>query len=93
MNDAFRSPQQEPVQQQPAKVPGLVQLACAWPLLLVAVGGLIGGALGGAAYGINMSIYKSQLPLAAKIILNIVTGLGAIVIWLVIAILINSARQ
>lgn len=94
MNDAFRPPQQKPgVQQEPVKVSGLVQIACAWPLLLIAIGGLIGGALGGAAYGINLSIYKSQLPLAAKIILNIVTGVGAIVIWLAIAIAINSARQ
>ena len=61
MNDAFRSPQQEPVQQQPAKVPGLVQLACAWPLLLVAVGGLIGGAsVQCSVFSVQCSVFSVQ---------------------------------
>jgi len=74
----------------PDKVSPLVYLACGWPLLLVLVGGLIGGALGGAAFGINMAIYKSQLPLAVKIILNPIVGVAAIVLWLVIAVAIGT---
>jgi hypothetical protein len=62
----------------------------AWPLVLVAVGGLVGGLLGGAAYAINLSIYKANLPFSLKVILNLLVGLSAIGIWLVIAILISS---
>src|SRR5689334_20192752 len=51
------------------KIPPLIHLACGWPLVMVAIGGAIGGALGGAAYGINMAIYKSKLPVVVKVIL------------------------
>lgn len=54
------------------KLPATAHLICVWPLLLVAIGVAIGGALGGLAYGVNVGIYKSKLPLPAKIILNIV---------------------
>lgn len=66
------------------------QLMCAWPLLLVAVGGAIGGALGGLAYGVNLGIYKSTMPTVLKVVLNVVTGLTAIILWMVIAFAINA---
>lgn len=72
------------------KLPALAYLACGWPLALVAVGGAIGGALGGAAFGINLVIYKSQMPVPAKVVLNLLTGLGAVVIWLMAAIAISG---
>lgn len=66
-----------------AKLPVHVHLLCGWPLLLVVIGGAIGGLCGGAAYGINMAIYKGQMPLPVKVGLNIVTGVAAIVLWVV----------
>ena len=66
---------------------------CGWPLLLVAIGGAIGGGLGGAAYGINIAIYKSKLPVSAKILLNLATGAAAIGIWAAIGVAIQSARK
>lgn len=76
-------------QEQPAKLPTKAHLMCGWPLALVAIGGAIGGGLGGAAYAINIAIYKSQLPLPAKIALNLLSGLSAFVLWAVIAALIQ----
>jgi len=66
---------------------------CGWPLLLVAFGGAIGGGLGGAAYGLNTVIYKSELPLAAEVLLNLLTGGAAIGIWMLAALAIQSARK
>ena len=45
------------------KLPPLAHVVCGWPLLLVIIGGAVGGGLGGLAYGINVAIYKSRLPL------------------------------
>ena len=75
------------------KLPIIVHFMCGWPLLLVAVGGFIGGGLGDAAYGINIAIYKSKLPTIAKIILNLLVGFAAIIIWFIIAMLIQSKMK
>ena len=65
---------------------------CGWPLLLVAIGGAVGGALGGAAYGVNVAIYRSKLPIVAKVGLNLLTGVAAIGIWMVMAVLVQCHR-
>ena len=57
------------------------------------VGGAIGGGLGGAAYGTNLWIFKSRLPLAAKVALNVFTGCAAFVLWPLIAAAIHSNRR
>jgi predicted lysophospholipase L1 biosynthesis ABC-type transport system permease subunit len=72
------------------RLPLRVHLMCGWPLLLVAIGGAIGGALGGLAYAGNLAIYKSHLAVPLKIVLNVASGLAAIIIWLVIAAAISS---
>lgn len=72
------------------KMPAVAHMLCGWPLLLVAIGGAIGGGLGGAAYGINVGIYKSNLPIPAKIVLNILVGSAAIGIWFYIAMALRS---
>lgn len=74
------------------KLPPWAYAICGWPLLLVAIGGAIGGGLGGAAFGINVAIYKSSMPIAAKCLLNLLTGLAAVGIWFAIALAIQSAR-
>lgn len=76
---------------QSIKLPIAAHLLCGWPLALVALGGAIGGGLGGAAYAINLAVYKSRAPLPAKIALNILTGVAAIVIWVAAAAFIQSA--
>ncbi len=81
------------VAKEKPKLQASVHFMCGWPLLLVAVGGAIGGGLGGAAYGINLAIYKSKLPAVAKVLLNIVVGVGAIGIWFAIAMAIQSGRR
>ena len=75
------------------KLPTSVHFMCGWPLVLVLIGGLIGGALGGIAYVINMTIYKSDMPNAAKIALNVVTGLSAIFLWLAVSVGLVALTQ
>jgi hypothetical protein len=75
------------------KVPIWAHLVCGWPLVMVAFGGAIGGGLGGAAYGVNLYIYKSRLPLVAKIPLTVLTGLAAMALWVAIAGAIHSMRR
>jgi hypothetical protein len=78
--------------EKPAKLPGAAYVLCGWPLLLVAIGGAIGGGLGGAAFGVNLKIYKSNLPTAAKIVLNLLTGFAAIGIWLAAAAIVAARK-
>ena len=76
------------------ETPGMAHVLSGWPLLLLLfVGGAIGGCLGGAAYAINMQIYRSNLPVVAKIALNLFTGLCAFLLWLAIGLLIQTAMN
>ncbi|MFK7284053.1 hypothetical protein [Acinetobacter baumannii] len=70
-------------------LPVRAHLLCGWPLVLMLVGGAIGGALGASAYGINVKIYKSNLSNIAKVLLNLLTGLTAIILMLIAANLIR----
>ncbi len=73
------------------KLSPIVMIACGWPILLVAVGGLVGGLLGGIAFATNMGLYRSKLPRWSLWLLNPAVGLTAIVLWFLIAILIELA--
>jgi hypothetical protein len=75
------------------KLPAWAHLVCGWPLVMVAFGGAIGGGLGGAAYGVNLWIFKSRLPLAAKVALNVFAGMAAFVFWALIASAIHSKHR
>lgn len=77
----------------PFRMPIQGHLLCGWPLLLVVIGGAIGGGLGGMAYAINGTVYKSDLSIPVKIILNIVIGGTAIVLWLGIGMAIEHWRS
>jgi hypothetical protein len=77
--------------EQKSKLSIGAHIMCGWPLLLVAIGGLIGGALGGGAYALNIAIHKSNMPVPVKVVLNIVSGLLAIIIWFVLAVVLNAA--
>ena len=68
-------------------------LMCGWPFILVFVGGAIGGGLGALAYYINLKIYKSNLSNAYKVILNILTGISAMILWYLIAVSIRVYFQ
>jgi len=82
--------QQEDSSPQKEKLPASAHVLCGWPLLLVAIGGAIGGGLGGAAYGINVTIYKSKMPVILKIILNLSMGSAAVAIWLSVGMAFNK---
>jgi hypothetical protein len=60
---------------------------------VVLIGWAIGGGLGGAAFGINVGIYKSKLPLPVKVALNPLTGFAAFGLWFAIAVAIQLARR
>ena len=92
MNTETTSHQDETLVEVEAKLTPLAHAMCGWPLFLVAIGGAVGGGLGGLAYGINVGIYKSKLPLMAKIILNPLVGVAAVAGWLTIVAAIQSAR-
>ena len=72
------------------KLPPVAHALCGWPLALMFVGGAIGGALGGAAYGINVVIYKSRLPIVVKVVLNVLAGVAAMGVWFVIALALRG---
>jgi tetrahydromethanopterin S-methyltransferase subunit D len=73
------------------KLPTLVAIACFWPVILVAFGGLVGGLLGGVAGAVNLGLYRSSVPRWALWMLNPLVGIIAIILWLVIAVLLELA--
>jgi hypothetical protein len=90
MSQELYPPPNKPSKVESHAIPIWVYLICGWPFALVAIGGMIGGLCGGAAFGINLSIWKSSLPLAAKIILIPIVGFTAIGVWLVAALGLRS---
>ena len=68
----------------------MAHVLCGWPLVLVAIGGVIGGALGAAAYAINLAIYKGRMPGVFKLILNLGVGFSAVAAWLMIALALRK---
>jgi hypothetical protein len=76
-----------------AKLPIIVHVLCGWRLLLVVIGGAVGGGLGGIAYATSLAIYKAQLPVALKVVLNLLVGLADIGIWFAVALAISSMRS
>jgi len=59
-------------------------LFCAWPLLLVGLGGALGGLLGALAWMLNVKIMKSDFIAAVTIPAVILVGLGAFAAYFVI---------
>lgn len=66
-------------------------LVCAWPLGLIAVGGLIGGLCGGLAFGINAKVMRGSLPAPARYGLCVAIGLGAVLLYFAIAVALAVA--
>lgn len=62
---------------------------CYIPLLLIFAGGAIGGACGGLASFINVKIARKIENNVLKIICIMVSTLGVIVLWLIIAVVIS----
>ena len=87
-NETTANPETEPKHE---KLSALVMIACGWPILLAAVGGLIGGLFGGIAFAVNMALYRSKLPRWSLWLLNPAVGLTAIILWFVVAIMIGLA--
>ena len=63
------------------KLTVLEQVICAWPLVLVAVGGAIGGACGGAAWALNTKIMQSNRPAPMRYLLVVLSGVGAAIVY------------
>ena len=75
------------------KLPLKAHLICGWPIFLIFIGGAIGGVLGVAAYYFNITLYKSDLPLKAKITQSLLAGLGAFVALFVFAMVMTGLQS
>ena len=64
----------------------VTNIFCAWPLLLVGIGGALGGMLGAMAWMLNVKIMKSDFIAAVTIPAVILTGIGAFAAYTVIVI-------
>lgn len=65
-------------------------LAAGWPLFLIFAGGAVGGGCGGAAYVINGKIFNSQLPSSLKYLYSFLVGIGAVALYLIVAIILRG---
>ena len=62
-------------------------IACAWPILLVGLGGLIGGLCGAGAWYLNVKVMKSYVGIVAYPAVLII-GAGAWALYLAIVVLL-----
>lgn len=65
----------------PVKVPWHAHLVSGWPLVLVAVGGLLGGLCGGAAYAIAITVIRKKGVSVATYIAAVVIGILGIALY------------
>lgn len=63
------------------KLPWHAHAISAWPLTLVAIGGLIGGACGGLAYGVSISMIKKKGASPTTYILSALIGVGCVALY------------
>jgi len=80
----------EPESQGRRKLSTLEQVVCAWPLVLIAVGGAVGGACGGAAWVINTRIMASSMSAPLRYGLVVLTGLAAGGVWFIAVLLLAT---
>lgn len=72
---------QQPASSERRKLTPVEQAACAWPMVLLFVGGAIGGACGGGAWAINTRIMSGNQSAPVRYLLVALTGVGAVVVW------------
>lgn len=72
-------------------LPGWQQGVALLPFAMVFFGGAIGGALGAAAAMINIQIFHKKADLGLKLVLTTVVTAGAVVVYVVIAGLVQGA--
>lgn len=73
------------------KLTPLEHAACAWPLLLIFIGGAIGGACGGAAWAVNMRIMSSAMSTPMRYGLVVLSGVAAFVGYLAVVFALATA--
>jgi hypothetical protein len=73
------------------KLPVYQQVLVYLPFLLMFIGGGIGGLCGGVGAIVNLHIFHSSQHSAVKVLLSILTTVGAGVLWLIAAVALNLA--
>ena len=68
------------------KLKPIEQVVACLPIGLIVVGGLFGGAIGGVAYGINVSVFRKELPSPKKYIYSILISLAACAVYFVVVV-------
>ena len=61
-----------------------------WPILLLFLGGAIGGVLGAIATTLNVRLFRSEMTTMAQYLVAAAISVTAVVLYLVIALLIQS---
>lgn len=78
---------------KPGELTPVAHMLCAWQFVFLFLGGLVGGGLGGIAYAINVAIYKTRLPTPAKIISIIAVGIGAMIAYFIVIVMLHLALR
>lgn len=63
---------------------------CGWPICMIFVGGGIGGGLGAAATYLNVHLMRTKMNGFFKVVLISGSSLLAVMVWLVLAVIINQ---
>lgn len=66
-------------------------LLMALPLVLIPLGGALGGLCGAVAVYVNAQVLRMQQPLALRLGLAFLVVLGAVAVWLILALLLSMA--
>jgi hypothetical protein len=76
------------------KAPAVLRVLAVLPIVLVGVGGLLGGLFGALAVVANLSIARTRIPTAGKVLIMIGIGLVVALVYVVIAAaLLGAVKQ
>ena len=78
---------------KPGEMTPIAHMLCGWQFVFLMLGGLVGGGLGGIAYAINVAIFKTRLPTPAKIVSIIAVGIGAMIAYFVVLVMLQIALR
>ncbi|WP_030486860.1 hypothetical protein [Micromonospora chokoriensis] len=72
-------------------MPIFLRILVMLPILLLTVGGILGGLVGALGIAGNLAVARTRMATAVKALAMLGVGVGAVIVWLVIAVALNAA--
>ncbi|MEU8421394.1 hypothetical protein AB0C15_11020 [Micromonospora sp. NPDC048835] len=72
-------------------MPVFLRILVMLPILLFTVGGILGALVGALGVAANLAVARTRMATAVKALAMVGVGVGTVIVWLVIAVVLNAA--